>query len=771
MPENESQIEKNKFALLEEQILERWTQDKTFEASLLKDAPQGPFVFYDGPPFATGLPHYGHLLQSTIKDTIPRYKTMRGYRVRRRWGWDCHGLPLENQIEEKLGIKTKREIEALGVGQFNYAARNAVMEYADIWKQVIPRLGRWVDMEDDYKTLDSTYTESVWWSFKRLNEKGLVYEGFKSMQLCPRCGTTLSNFEVNQGYKDIKDIAVTVKLELVDEPGTHLLAWTTTPWTLPGNMAAAVHRDHDYVKADVATDDGSTERIIMAKERLLTSGREYTILETFKGEALVGRRYNPPFGYFAEREMNGKEHAWKVYHADYVTLEDGTGIVHIAPAYGDDDMKLADQEGIPVVHHVDRDGRFMAFVSDFAGMLVKPKDDEKTGTTHLEADIAVVKWLAVHGRLFKKENITHSYAHCWRCDTPLINYATNSWFIAVTKIRDEVVAANNGVHWVPEHIGLARFGKWLENARDWSVSRQRYWGAPIPVWRSKKGTYQIFGSLAELTAQTKHSGNVYFLMRHGEAQSNADGVSSTKRDAVNPLTAHGVAQVQAAVEALKGKRIDRIVASPFMRTKQTAELVAEAIGYDKTAIEYDDRLGEVQFGTLDGVSMDEYHAFLGSESNWGSKSPDGGESWNEVKRRAGSALYELERTEQGKNILIIAHNSPLRMMTAAAQGEALNESFDGDDQGKIFGNAEVRELTFVPIPHNETFELDFHRPFIDEYAVYDEDGERMTRVPDVFDCWYESGSMPYAQDHYPFENADKVNPEKSVGYPTVKNVF
>lgn len=766
--------DKGTFALLEERVLERWNKEKTFEASVAKDAPQGEFTFYDGPPFATGLPHYGHLLQSTIKDAIPRYKTMRGYRVRRRWGWDCHGLPLENQIEERLGIKTKREIEALGVGQFNYAARNAVLEYADVWKQVIPRLGRWVDMEDDYKTMDANYTESVWWSWKRLHDKGLAFEGFKSMHLCPRCGTTLSNFEVNLGYKDIKDIAVTVKLPLLDESGaptdTSLLVWTTTPWTLPGNMAAAVHREFEYVKAELTLESGVKESVILAKSKLEALGIPHTIVEEMKGEALLGKRYQPPFEYFKDRDLKGKENAWKIYHADYVTLDAGTGTVHLAPAYGDDDMKLAEREGVPVVHHVDHDGRFMPFVFDFAGMLVKPKDDEKTGTTHLEADIAVVRWLASTGKLVKKDNITHSYPHCWRCDTPLLNYATNSWFVAVPKIRDQIVAENNNVKWVPEHIGTTRFGKWLEGARDWAVSRQRYWGAPLPVWKHpESGAVHVLGSLKELTDRTKRSGNSYILMRHGEAESNAKGVSSTKRESPNPLTEKGKEQVRIAAESLKSRGIDLIIASPFERTRTTAELIAEAIGYSQDAIQYDDRLGEVQFGVLDGATMDEYHRFLGMESNWGSKSPDGGESWNEVKRRAGSALYEIERTVSGKTVLIVAHNSPLRMLTAAAHGEALDGSFDHDDEGKVFKNAEIRDLTFTPIPHNESFELDFHRPFIDEFPVYDDRGDRLTRVPDVFDCWYESGSMPYAQDHYPFAKhtawGDIVDPEKGIGYP------
>ena len=295
-------------------------------------------------------------------------------------------------------------------------------------------------MQDDYRTMDASYTESVWWVFSELNRKGLVYEGFKSMHLCPRCGTTLSNFEVNQGYKDIKDIAVTVKLPLVDEPETSLLVWTTTPWTLPGNMAAAVHNDIEYVKVRCTLED-RPETVILAKERLAQLGTDqYEVLETMKGSDLVGRSYKPPFDVFADREIPNKENAWKIYHADDVELgEEGTGAVHIALAYGEEDMELAKKQGVPVVHHVDTDGRFKDFVTHFAGQLVKPKDDEKADVSHLDADIEVVKRLKDAGVLFRKENITHSYPHCWRCDTPLLNYATTSWFVRVTDLKDQLL--------------------------------------------------------------------------------------------------------------------------------------------------------------------------------------------------------------------------------------------------------------------------------------------------------------------------------------------
>ena len=768
----ENNSEKSEVALREEAVLAFWNEHDIFNKSLEKDAPHGEFVFYDGPPFATGLPHYGHILAGTIKDSIPRFWTMNGYRVRRKWGWDCHGLPIENVIEKRLGLATKRDIEALGVKTFNEAAREAVLEYADDWRRIMPRMGRWADMENDYKTMDATYTESVWWVFSELNKKGLVYEGFKSMHLCPRCGTTLSNFEVNQGYKDIKDIAVTVKLPLVDlpvqagEPAASLLVWTTTPWTLPGNMAAAVHNDIDYAKVRVTTEAG-TEDVILAKERLAQLGtEEYEVLEIMKGSALVGKAYTPPFPYFTEQSFENKQNAWKIYHADYVELgEEGTGAVHLAPAYGEEDMALAKSKGIPLIHHVDVDGRFMEFVTDFKGELVKPKDDDAAEVSHLDVDIQMVKALKERGRLFRKENITHSYPHCWRCDTPLLNYATTSWFVRVTDIKDDLVRENKKVKWVPEHVGTARFGKWLEGARDWAVSRQRYWGAPLPIWRNPETKeYKIFGSLTEMQAYVPKSGNRYFLMRHGEALSNTRDVSSTKQDAHNPLTEKGKTEAARAVKELAARGIDLIITSPFGRTKETAEIVAPLLGLSSEHVLFEERLGEIQLGELDGVTMEEYHVFLGDKSDWYTKTPQDGESWLDVKRRAGVVLYELDVKYQGKNILVIAHNSPLRMLCATASGEEFGEFFDHDEDGKRFNNGEVRELSFTPIPHNDNYELDFHRPYIDEIELYD-GATKLVRVPDVFDCWFESGSMPYAQQHYPFENTDLFEPRKGRGFP------
>lgn len=757
------EVVKSDVALREEVIQAFWQEEDIFNKSLAQPAgaePKGDFVFYDGPPFATGLPHYGHISTGTIKDTIPRFWTMNGFRVRRRWGWDCHGLPLENIIEKRLGLANKKDIEDFGIKNFNESAREAVLEYRDDWKKIVPRMGRFVDMENDYKTMDSSYTESVWWVFKQLHEKGLVYEGYKAMHLCPRCGTTLSNFEVNLGYKDIKDVAVTVKMPLLDESGkptdTSILIWTTTPWTLPGNMTVAVNKDFDYVKVKV-TSESSEEKLILAKGRLAQLGDiKYEVVEELKGSDLIGLSYEPPFDYIQKQNIKGAETAWKIYHADYVELgEEGTGAVHIAPAYGEEDMNLAKEHNVPIIHHVDYEGRFMPFVTDFAGQLVKPKDDDETGASHLDADIKILKSLQEVGKVFKKENITHGYPHCWRDNTPLINYGTTSWFVKVTDIKNDLVEVNNKINWVPDSVGSNRFGKWLEGARDWAVSRQRYWGAPLPIWRNKEtGEYKVFGSLAELQAYIPKSNNSYFLMRHGESKSNAGNYASSVISSDNTLTESGVEQVKQTVELLKAKGITRIIYSPFTRTKETAKLVGDLLGIPDDKRQEDVRLGEIGMGEFEGHPNSKYQNFVHEAKIWSEAKPDGGESWIEVKRRVGEFIYDVDTKYYDEKILVIAHNAPLRMLGAVAHGYGLNDTaFDHDADGNRYGNAELRELAFSILPHNDDFTLDYHRPYIDNIELY-ENGVKLERVPDVFDCWFESGSMPYGQHHYPFANKE-----------------
>ena len=483
--------EKGAVALREEEILKFWNENDIFNKSVEKEAPQGDYFFYDGPPFATGSPHYGHILTSTIKDVVPRYQTMRGYRVERQWGWDCHGLPLENIVEKKLNISGREDILKIGVKKFNDTCREEIAQVSGEWERLIPRLGRWADMKNPYRTMDTTFMESEWWAFKQLHEKGLIYEDYRSMHICPRCETTLAQSEVSEGYKDIKDLSVTAEFPLADEEGTSFLAWTTTPWTLPGNAALAVGVDIDYV-----TVEKEGKRYILAKEaleRLFTEG-EYEVISEIKGSELVGKKYTPPFDTYINKEsLENRENAWQVYGADFVTTEDGAGIVHIAPAFGADDLALAQKHSIPILKHVGMNGIVVPEVVELAGLSVKPIDD------HQSTDVEVVKFLAKKGILFAKEKYEHSYPHCWRCDTPLINYATSSWFVAVEKVKSDLLKYAEDINWTPKHIKKGRWGKWLEGARDWSVSRQRFWANTIPVWRCKKCLEEdVFGSIKEL---------------------------------------------------------------------------------------------------------------------------------------------------------------------------------------------------------------------------------------------------------------------------------
>ena len=481
---------------VEEKILDFWTENKTFEKSLSirQDAPI--FSFYDGPPFATGSPHYGHLVASVMKDVVPRFFTMKGFRVDRVWGWDCHGLPIENIAEQELGIKQKKEIEEIGVGKFNDACRAKVLGYEDEWKKVIRRFGRWVDMENAYSTMDLDYMESVWWVFKQLYDKDLIYEGYRSMHICPRCETTLSQSEVAEGYKFVKDLSVVAEFKLIDELDTSFLAWTTTPWTLIANVALAVGGDIDYVKIEKKDEGtGKLVRFILAKDRLkeIFKEDEYSIIETVKGSQLVGKSYQPLFDHSAINEkIDNQDNGWKIITADFVTTSEGTGIVHIAPAFGEDDLNLVKKYHLPFIQHIGMDGIIKDGYGEFSGQHVKPIDDSQ------KTDIEIIKYLANKDLLFSKEKYEHSYPHCWRCDTPLLNYATSSWFVAVTKIKNQALELAQEINWSPRHIKEGRFGKWLEGARDWSISRQRYWASVIPIWRCSCGEIKVIGSIKEL---------------------------------------------------------------------------------------------------------------------------------------------------------------------------------------------------------------------------------------------------------------------------------
>jgi len=736
---------KSETAKREEETLAFWKKERIFDETLKQAEGADPFVFYDGPPFATGLPHYGHLLPGTIKDVIPRYQTMRGKYVRRQWGWDCHGLPIENIIEKEVGLNSRKDIEGYGIERFNRAAREAVLRYDKDWKEYIPRTGRFVDMEHPYTTMDSNYTESIWWAWKELSAQGLVYEGYKPMQVCPRCETTLSNFEVAQGYKDITDLSATVKFALVDEKETYILAWTTTPWTLPGNAALAVSKKIEY---GIYEQEGKNYIVAESRAEKTLGAKPYRLIREISGEELVGKKYTPPFlEFYNDEKLENRENGWKVYAGDFVTDTDGTGIVHIAPAFGADDMMLGRAEKLPFIQHVRMNGEIEG-IGGLSGMQAKPKEDPQ------KSDIEVVKYLAHKGLLFAKEKIVHPYAHCWRCDTPLLNYAASSWFIKVTDIKNKLISENKKIGWTPGYVGSARFANILEDAPDWAVSRARFWGAPIPVWKCDTcDTQEIVGSVEELKKRARTSGNTYFVMRHGFSESNEKHVVSNAPGSPHHLTEKGKEEAAEAAKILNGKGIDLIVSSPFLRTKETAEIIRNSLGLPEDRVIVDDRLAEIHTGIFDGKDVSEYHNFFSSIAEKFTKTPEGGENLMDVKRRAMAVLIELEHEHKGKKILIVTHEYVSWMLTLGAEGGDIPRGVAiKEPKDDFLKTGEWMELSFPAIPRNSDFELDLHRPYIDEITLECSCGGTMKRIPEVFDCWVESGSMPFAQFHYPFEN-------------------
>lgn len=470
-----------KFVEREREVEKFWRENHIFEKSIedRKDAPT--YMFYDGPPTANGKPHIGHALTRVIKDMIPRYRTMKGYKVPRKAGWDTHGLPVEIEVEKELGINGKEQIEKYGVAPFIEKCKESVWKYKSMWEQFSDVIGFWADMDDPYVTYHNSYIESEWWALKQIWDKGLLYKGFKVVPYCPRCGTPLSSHEVAQGYKDVKERSAIVRFKKKNE-NVYFLAWTTTPWTLPSNVALCVNPDEDYVK--VVHGDYT---YILASALVETVLKEdYTVLETYKGKELEGIEYEPLWG-----ELNVKGKAWYVVCDNYVTLTDGTGIVHIAPAFGEDDSRIGRNYNLPFVQLVDAQGN-LTKETKWAGVFVK------------DADKLILKDLEENGKLFDAPVFEHSYPHCWRCNTPLIYYARESWYIKMTAVKEDIIRNNNTINWIPESIGKGRFGDWLENIQDWAVSRNRYWGTPLNVWVCDCGHMHSIGSIEELKSMSKN---------------------------------------------------------------------------------------------------------------------------------------------------------------------------------------------------------------------------------------------------------------------------
>lgn len=745
---------KSETANREEEVLAFWKKHGIFEKSLKKEAPNGEFVFYDGPPFATGLPHVGNLLSFIIKDIVPRYKTMRGHRVPRRWGWDCHGLPIESLIEKRLQLKTKKDIEKIGVGTFNREARKSVLEFTDEWERYVDRVGRWIDFKNSYRTMDASYVESVWWALKELHTKGLLYEGRKVLMYCPHCETPLAKAEIamDHTYQDLTEEAVTVKFKVRNpeklgypkDAAIFLLAWTTTPWTLPGNVALAIGKDIRYVMWTDARAGVGTEGYIMAASRFNALGIQSVAVEIPAGQ-LLSLEYEPLYSIPAVEAHKGKKHI--VLAADFVSTEEGTGIVHTAVMYGEDDYQLGGRENLPMVQLLNANGTYNDQAPEFIrGKYIKDAEGE------IKAD------LEKRGLLFAREMNTHPYPHCYRCGTPLIYNAVSSWFINIQKVKSKMLSENEKVTWVPEHLKEGRFKNIVESAPDWTISRNRYWASPLPIWKGKSGKLRVIGSVAELLSLVRPSGNRYFLMRHGEARSNVEQFLDSDNSIENHLTEKGRAAVHTAARELAAQGIDMIIVSPLVRTQETARIVAEHLKLPESAIMTDERLRERWVGSFNGKHRQAFFDSFHSIEEEFLSTPGGSESLYEVRRRMGAFLFEIEKKYSGRGILIVTHGDPAWMLLSVARRMGNEELMrlvkpEGNIEGTQYlpgylEKASWTELSFVSYPHNEEYELDLHRPYIDELTVRDKSGEELQRIPEVVDCWVESGSMPFAAEHY-----------------------
>ncbi len=730
---------------LEEKVLKFWKDNDVFRKSVaLRQSPatktkagrQGkkakPFRFFEGPPTANGRPGIHHILARSFKDIILRYKTMRGYYVIRKAGWDTHGLPVELEVEKKLGIKNKSEIEKFGIAEFNSQCKMSVWTYKSEWEKFTNRIGFWLDLENPYVTYDNKYMESLWWVFSEIAKRGLLKKLFKVVPWCPRCQTPLSSHELGQpgAYKLTNDPSVYVKFLIKEgkakkKGNEYLLVWTTTPWTLPANVSVAVNPGLTYTKFKVGDDFYWSYN---APPKL--DGKEIEVVEKLSGKKLVGKKYEP---------LYENEGTHEVIAAAFVSTEEGTGLVHIAPAFGEDDLKAAGNASVP-------------FTIDDRGLVKKGLPG--AGKFIKEADNDIIADLEKRGLLYHRSTIEHEYPFCWRCSTPLIYFARDSWFIEMSKLREEVLASNKKINWVPEHIKEGRFGEWLRDIKDWAISRERYWGTPLPIWECEKCKHQkVIGGLSEL-GEKSYSQNQYFTMRHAESDHNLKNLISSGPETgskVSKLTAKGKAQVEKSGQALKKYKLDLIIYSPYVRTRETAKIVSKITG---AKIIMDKRLVELNTGVFNGRPVSEHQKFFSNRLESFTKTPSGGENLNDVKKRMMNFLREIDSQYQNKNILIVSHGDPLWMLAGAVRGLS-NEEILKHEYPEV---GRWSELPFPNWPFNREGELDLHRPFIDEvYLRCSECDSKMKRVKEVADVWFDSGAMPFAQWHYPFENKKLID--------------
>ncbi len=730
---------------LEEKVLKFWKDHNIFGKSLELRGKAKPFRFFEGPPTANGRPGLHHVLARAFKDIICRYKQMKGFFVLRRAGWDTHGLPVEIEVEKKLGIKHKQEIEKFGIAEFNAQAKMSVWTYKSDWEKLTERIGFWLDFDHPYITYDNKYIESLWWVFSEIDKRGLLNKLHKIVPWCPRCQTALSNHELGQpgAYRTAKDPSVYVKFRLKGKSAKggsasggkkeheYLLVWTTTPWTLPANVAVAVNPGLTYTKYKVGDEfywSYHTPPVHAGKD-----GRkeEMEVVEKLSGKKLVGEQYEP---------LYPNEGAHEVLGAGFVSTEEGTGLVHIAPAYGEDDLRVAGKGPVPVT--INDEGKMLKGFPG-AGKFIKQADDD------------IIADLEARGFLYSKSTIEHEYPFCWRCSTPLIYFARKSWFIEISKLNKEMLEANQKINWIPEHIKEGRFGEWLKDPKDWSIARNRYWGTPLPIWECEKNQeHRLFvGSLEDLDTHA-YNRNRYFVARHCEGEHNVAGVLASgpeKNGHGARLTEKGTVQAEKIAMALKKPGIDVIYSSPLKRAVETAKIISKATG---APVKTDKRLSEVEFGTFNGSPVGKYWEFFANDAERFVKAPPGGENLSDVKKRMIEFWKEIDSENSGKNILIVSHGDPIWVMEGAMSG-LNNQEIEKAPYLKV---GEYRETEYHNWPFSQEGALDIHRPFVDAVILKcPECGEKMRRIKEVADVWFDSGAMPFAQWHYPFENKKLID--------------
>jgi len=733
------------FPDLEKRILKSWKRNKVFQKSINQRSKSSNFVFYEGPPTANGKPGIHHILSKAYKDVVCRYKTMQGFKVERKAGWDTHGLPVELEVEQKIGIKNKEDIEKYGIAKFNRLCKKSVWIYKQQWEKITERMGHWIDIDNPYITYETDYIETIWWIIKQIHQKGLLYKGHKIVPYCPRCGTTLSSHEVALGYKKVKENSIYIRFNILS-PGwknTSILSWTTTPWTLPGNVALAINQKANYLLVPDPKKKGhflivgqkSFENLVKTKFFSRTKNK------VLKGPELVGLKYSPLFNIPQLKSLK----SYKIYPADFINEKEGTEVVHTAVMYGEDDYNLGKKYELPTFHTVDQKGNFIEDIGNgLGGEYVKGKKSEFLILNHLKKK----------SLLFAEQMYEHDYPFCWRCKSPLLYYAKESWFIEMKKIKKDLIKNNQEINWIPKYLKNGRFGEWLREVKDWALSRERYWGTPLPIWEcSKCGLQKAIGSKKDLF--TERLNNNYHLLRHGESIRQIKDIAVCFPEKIHcPLTKKGRGQIKKSAQELNSQKIDIIFASDLLRTRETAQIVVKETG---ALLIFDKRLREFDVGIFNGKSPKLVHDYFKEslEMRFKKKIP-GGENYSDVKKRTYSFLKEVDKNYSNKNILIVSHEAILSLMEAVAEGVSNKDFFNFRGKEKL-NVAEFKKIKFRNVPYNEEMEIDFHRPYIDEIKFKcPECNGLMKRVPEVIDCWFDSGSMPFAQYHYPFKNKEKI---------------